>query len=43
MLLDIHNRHTEMIAMMRKFAPPPPPRRRVDETARLQGNLFGEL
>jgi hypothetical protein len=43
MLFDIHTRHTEMIAMMRKFAPPQQPRRRIDQALKLQGNLFGEL
>jgi hypothetical protein len=43
LLLEIHARHKEMVAMMRRFAPPPSPRRRAEATADLQQNLFGEL
>jgi hypothetical protein len=43
LLLEIHTRHTEMVAMMRRFAPPQAPKRRSDRLADLQQNLFGEL
>ena len=43
MLLEIYRKHVEIMAMMKKFTPPPPPRKRVDPSADLQGNLFGEL
>jgi hypothetical protein len=39
-LVDIHNHHIQMLALMRGFSPPPKPKpkRRQD----LQINLFGE-
>jgi hypothetical protein len=43
MLFEIHKRHMEMVAMMRRFAPPQPPRRHPDPVVDLQGNLFGEI
>ena len=43
MLAEIYQRHVEMIAMMRRFAPLPPRRKRVSEAPDLQGNLFGEF
>ncbi|HYA18126.1 MAG TPA: hypothetical protein VEF06_11700 [Bryobacteraceae bacterium] len=43
LLLEIHNRHVEMVAMMRKFTPPQPPRRKSTNAASRQQNLFGEF
>lgn len=42
-LLDIHNHHVKMLALMRRFNPPPEPKRRDDPTKHLQASLFGEM
>jgi hypothetical protein len=42
LLLEIHVRHKEMVAMMRRFAPPQASKRRTDAVTDLQQNLFGE-
>ena len=42
LLIDIHSRHTEMLTLMKRFAPPAPPKRRAPPPS-LQTSLFGEL
>ncbi len=41
-LADIQSLHTQMLAIMRRFAPPRPDRRQTTTEADLQTNLFEE-
>lgn len=42
LLADIEARHTEMLALMRRFAPPKPDPRNPGPAPELQANLFEE-
>jgi hypothetical protein len=42
-LVDIHNHHVQMLALMRGFAPPQPARRRREKTPDPQASLFGDI
>lgn len=42
-LVDIHNHHVQMLALMRRFTPPPEPKRRAAATDHLQESLFGDV
>jgi hypothetical protein len=42
-LVDIHNHHVQMLALMRGFAPPQKTKRRAEKTADLQASLFGDI
>ena len=42
-LVDIHNHHVQMLALMRRFAPPQETKRRAASTDHLQESLFGEV
>jgi hypothetical protein len=42
-LVDIHNHHVQMLALMRRFTPPSAPKRRAAPIDHLQESLFGEI
>ena len=42
-LVDIHNHHVQMLALMRRFAPPQEAKRRAAHADNLQASLFGEV
>jgi hypothetical protein len=42
LLVEIHKRHTEMLAMMRRFAPPQETKRKPNDPLDRQASLFGE-
>jgi len=42
-LVDIHNHHVQMLALMRGFAPPQKAKRRSEKAPDLQASLFGEI
>ena len=42
-LVDIHNHHVQMLALMRRFSPPQEAKRRAASAENLQANLFGEM
>jgi hypothetical protein len=41
-LMEIHESHQKMIALMRSFAPPQPIRKKIPTLDRLQASLFTE-
>jgi len=41
-LVEIHESHQKMIALMRSFAPPQPVRKKIPALDRLQASLFTE-
>ena len=43
LLADICAQHTELLALMKRFAPPPHKKRGRAELLDLQGKLFGDL
>lgn len=42
-LVDIHNHHVQMLALMRRFNPPQQPKKRQSAAADSQASLFGEM